>query len=205
MAMALEGIKVIDCSQVAAVPMAARILGDFGADVIKIENPTTGDYWRSFKDAQLEAGFGWPSEFDFNFEFGYYNSPQDSDGNNRLIENSKTKFMVGYDKDLGNDLRVGLQYLLEQTLDYDNYQDALLASDYRWDESRHLVTLRLTKLYKSQTVKAGLFVFYSPSDEDIYIRRMQFFDAQGGILYDTGVSGPLTRVSGGGVTGVRGR
>jgi len=38
--MALEGIKVIDCSQVAAVPMAARILGDFGADVIKIENPT---------------------------------------------------------------------------------------------------------------------------------------------------------------------
>ena len=28
MAMALEGIKVIDCSQVAAVPMCARILGD---------------------------------------------------------------------------------------------------------------------------------------------------------------------------------
>jgi hypothetical protein len=67
LAMALEGIKVIDCSQVAAVPMAARILGDFGADVIKIENPTTGDYWRSFKDAQLNQGIGWPSEFDFNF------------------------------------------------------------------------------------------------------------------------------------------
>jgi formyl-CoA transferase len=48
MATALEGIKVIDCSQVAAVPMAARHLGDFGADVIHIENPTTGDYWRVF-------------------------------------------------------------------------------------------------------------------------------------------------------------
>ena len=68
MAMALEGIKVIDCSQVAAVPMAARILGDFGADVVHVENPTTGDYWRSFKDAQLNAGMGWPSEFDFNWE-----------------------------------------------------------------------------------------------------------------------------------------
>ena len=68
MAMALEGIKVIDCSQVAAVPMCARILGDFGADVIHIENPITGDYWRSFQAAQMEMGIGWPSDFDFNWE-----------------------------------------------------------------------------------------------------------------------------------------
>jgi crotonobetainyl-CoA:carnitine CoA-transferase CaiB-like acyl-CoA transferase len=68
MAMAFEGIKVIDCSQVAAVPMAARILGDFGADVIHIENPTTGDYWRVFKDAQAEQGNGCPSDFDYNWE-----------------------------------------------------------------------------------------------------------------------------------------
>jgi crotonobetainyl-CoA:carnitine CoA-transferase CaiB-like acyl-CoA transferase len=68
MAMAFEGIKVIDCSQVAAVPMAARILGDFGADVIHIENPTTGDYWRVFKDAQAEQGGACPSDFDYNWE-----------------------------------------------------------------------------------------------------------------------------------------
>ena len=68
MAMALEGLKVIDCSQVAAVPMCARILGDFGADVIHIENPTTGDYWRHFTEGQREMGMGWPSEFDFNWE-----------------------------------------------------------------------------------------------------------------------------------------
>ena len=37
MALALEGIKVIDVSQVVAVPMAARFLGDFGAF-----NPTLG-------------------------------------------------------------------------------------------------------------------------------------------------------------------
>ena len=67
MAMALEGIKVIDCSQVAAVPMCARILGDFGADVIHVENPTTGDYWRVFKDAQAEMGGACPSDFDYNW------------------------------------------------------------------------------------------------------------------------------------------
>jgi len=66
--MALEGIKVIDCSQVAAVPMAARILGDFGADVIHIENPTTGDYWRVFQDAQSQSGGAAPSDFNYNWE-----------------------------------------------------------------------------------------------------------------------------------------
>jgi crotonobetainyl-CoA:carnitine CoA-transferase CaiB-like acyl-CoA transferase len=68
MSTALKGIKVIDCSQVAAVPMCARILGDFGADVIHIENPTTGDYWRSFLKAQVDSGQACPSDFDYNWE-----------------------------------------------------------------------------------------------------------------------------------------
>ena len=33
MASALEGVRVVDVSQVAAVPMAARHLADFGADM----------------------------------------------------------------------------------------------------------------------------------------------------------------------------
>jgi crotonobetainyl-CoA:carnitine CoA-transferase CaiB-like acyl-CoA transferase len=54
MALALEGIKVVDVSQVAAVPMAARLLADFGADVIKIENPTTGDFFRGYSPGVWE-------------------------------------------------------------------------------------------------------------------------------------------------------
>jgi len=46
MAHALDGIKVVDVSTMAAVPMAARHLADFGADVIHVENPATGDPWR---------------------------------------------------------------------------------------------------------------------------------------------------------------
>ena len=49
MGLALEGIKVVDVSQVAAVPMAARHLADFGADVIHVEPPLTGDSWRAFQ------------------------------------------------------------------------------------------------------------------------------------------------------------
>ena len=45
---ALEGIKVIDVSTMAAVPIAARLLGDWGADVIHVEHPTDGDPWRTW-------------------------------------------------------------------------------------------------------------------------------------------------------------
>ena len=43
---ALEGIKVIELAQLAAVPMAGRLLGDFGAEVIHVEHPVRGDVLR---------------------------------------------------------------------------------------------------------------------------------------------------------------
>lgn len=44
----LEGIKVIDMTRVLAGPYCAMVLQDLGAEVIKIENPKTGDDSRSF-------------------------------------------------------------------------------------------------------------------------------------------------------------
>jgi crotonobetainyl-CoA:carnitine CoA-transferase CaiB-like acyl-CoA transferase len=64
----LDGIKVIDCSQVAAIPMAARHLADFGADVVHIENPATGDSWRSYQAGQGPGNNGVPSDFNYNWE-----------------------------------------------------------------------------------------------------------------------------------------
>jgi crotonobetainyl-CoA:carnitine CoA-transferase CaiB-like acyl-CoA transferase len=46
--MPLSGITVIDCGQVVAGPTIAMILGDFGAEVIKVENPEGGDQGRHF-------------------------------------------------------------------------------------------------------------------------------------------------------------
>ena len=49
----LAKLKVIEMGQLIAGPFAAKTLGDFGADVIKIEPPNTGDAlrkWRLLKD-----------------------------------------------------------------------------------------------------------------------------------------------------------
>jgi hypothetical protein len=111
-----------------------------------------------------------------NLEIGYYNSRQDEKGDNRLIENPMFKLLIGYSQDLGNDLSIGLQYLFEQTLKYDNYRAALMPQDFVWDEYRHLNTLRLTKLYRLQTVRANLFIFFSSSDLDGYARPSVSYD-----------------------------
>jgi crotonobetainyl-CoA:carnitine CoA-transferase CaiB-like acyl-CoA transferase len=44
------GLKVLDCASFIAAPAAATVLSDFGADVIKIEPPVTGDPYRNLSD-----------------------------------------------------------------------------------------------------------------------------------------------------------
>lgn len=42
----LEGIRVLDVSAVLAAPVTATLLGDFGAEIIKVEMPGSGDFTR---------------------------------------------------------------------------------------------------------------------------------------------------------------
>ncbi|RRV18057.1 CaiB/BaiF CoA transferase family protein [Pseudomonas saudiphocaensis] len=52
-ALPLQGIKVIEMGQLIAGPFASKLLGEFGAEVVKIEPPRAGDplrKWRKLKD-----------------------------------------------------------------------------------------------------------------------------------------------------------
>ncbi|MDP8266193.1 MAG: hypothetical protein P9M07_04530 [Candidatus Aceula meridiana] len=111
-----------------------------------------------------------------NVEVGYNYSREDPLGVKRTVANSKLQVMSGYEKDLGNDFKIGFQYLYEQMMNYAKYRDNLLSQDYRWDQHRHLLANRITKLFKNQTVRVSLFTFYSPTDNDGYIRPSVSYD-----------------------------
>jgi crotonobetainyl-CoA:carnitine CoA-transferase CaiB-like acyl-CoA transferase len=55
---ALDGVRVIDVATLFAGPLAATILGDFGAEVLKIEHPR-GDPARSHGHAKNGVGLWW--------------------------------------------------------------------------------------------------------------------------------------------------
>jgi formyl-CoA transferase len=59
MTQALENIKVIDIATLFAGPMAATMLADFGAEVIKIEHPKNGDPVRTHGSSKNGVGLWW--------------------------------------------------------------------------------------------------------------------------------------------------
>jgi hypothetical protein len=108
-----------------------------------------------------------------NAEFGWYDSKDDTGGTDPFIDNGQIRFLLGYDRDLpeiARDLKLGLQYYLERMTDYDAYEENLPPGMPKADENRHVLTLRLTKMFWNQNLTLSLFTYYSPSDEDVYAR-----------------------------------
>ncbi len=105
-----------------------------------------------------------------SLEVGYYDSRDDRDGNDPTIANSQSRFLIGYQRQLKQDLTLGLQYYTEIMRDYDQYKQTLPAGFAVQRRSRDTVTLRLEQLLRHQTLRLSLFTFYSPADDDYLIQ-----------------------------------
>jgi succinyl-CoA:(S)-malate CoA-transferase subunit A len=60
----MSGLRVIDVGTFLAGPYAASILGEFGAEILKVEHPIAGDPMRRFGTASKrhDATLAWLSE-----------------------------------------------------------------------------------------------------------------------------------------------
>ncbi|HQT67569.1 MAG: carnitine dehydratase [Rhodospirillales bacterium 20-60-12] len=55
----LEGIRVIEIGTLIAAPFAARLMGEFGAEIIKIETPDGGDALRKWRKLHQGTSLWW--------------------------------------------------------------------------------------------------------------------------------------------------
>jgi hypothetical protein len=162
--------------------VAARLYQTF--DAVEMALYGYWGYWKSpggFNQAQTRALFpsldvygasveGAVGKGIFAAEIGYYDSKEDSDGANGLVNNSEMRYLVGYNQEVARDFTAGVQYYIEHILHHEEYLRSLGAGNKAKDEFRHLVTLRLTRLLMNQNLTCSLFTYYSPTDEDAYFR-----------------------------------
>lgn len=89
---ALEGIRVLDLSRLLPGPYCTMLLADFGADVIKIEQPGQGDYSRSFPPFLKDFGY-WHLQLNRNKRSVVLNLKTDA-GRRAFLELVKTADVV---------------------------------------------------------------------------------------------------------------
>jgi len=95
----LTGVKVLDLTRVLAGPLCTMILGDLGADVIKVERPGNGDETR-----------GWGPPFDAEGRSAYY------------LSINRNKLGIAADFDIPDDRDVLERLIAESDVVVDNFR-----------------------------------------------------------------------------------
>lgn len=120
-------------------------------------------------------------------ELGYYRSKDDSRGDNPLINNDEFRALLAYEWELLRNTTLAVQYYVEVLQNYSAYKRHDAAKVAR-DKDRHLLSLRLTTLAMSQRLTSSVFLFYSPSDQDAYLRPKLAYKASDNYLIEVGAN-----------------
>ena len=109
-----------------------------------------------------------------NLEVAWYRSLDDLSGTDPLVNNSERRYLIGYARDLAQELTVSLQFYVEELLDHGAYaRDPGAARDHR----RQVITCSIEQLLFNQNLSLGFSGYWSPTDEDAYLRPLVVYKA----------------------------
>ncbi|MDT8447810.1 MAG: hypothetical protein RRB13_13045 [bacterium] len=134
----------------------------------------------SVQGASLEGQLG-PGIM--NFEAGNYDSLDDPDGTQALIENGALKGLIGYRMDFSAHFSAGIQVYQETMKEYAAYEQSIVSMYqsmglseamaeaqpgyiYRKEEQHQTYTLRLTFKAQQETLWINFFGYQRPQDRD---------------------------------------
>jgi len=109
-----------------------------------------------------------------SLEAGYYKSDQAAQ-TDPLSNNSEFRLLIGHQKEIAKEFTLTIQYQLIHKLNYTDYLTHLPENAIKQKINHNTITLRLTKLMLQQNLTLSLFNFYSPSDEDGYLRLQSHY------------------------------
>jgi crotonobetainyl-CoA:carnitine CoA-transferase CaiB-like acyl-CoA transferase len=175
MLMSLDGIKIIDWTIGQQGPLATSMLGDLGAEVIKIEQPIQGDPGRGLQTAMGRAMTGLPEGRNYYFE-----------NNNR----SKRSITIDVTKEEGQDII----YRLAKTADVfvNNFRRRVAVKN-------HLEYETLSR-YNSQLIYAHANAFGLKGPDSDKPGFDYLAQARSGLMTSTGEPGMAPQVVVGGVS-----
>lgn len=105
MPISLNGVRIVDLSRVLAGPLCGMMLGDLGADVIKVERPGTGDESR-----------GWGPPFADDGESAYY------------LSCNRNKLSIALDLDAADDWHVLARLIHDADVVLENFREGALST-----------------------------------------------------------------------------
>ncbi|WP_372368613.1 hypothetical protein [Candidatus Uabimicrobium sp. HlEnr_7] len=105
-----------------------------------------------------------------SFEFGYYYSREDTNGDDPLITNSQLRFLVGYEYELLSNFVINIQYYVNFTLQYDALEDNFIAGQVEPEEALDFIIVSANKSFLRDKYNLNMFAYYSPVESDAYLQ-----------------------------------
>lgn len=125
----------------------------------------------------------------YNAEMAWYDSADDRSGDDPLVPNSEMRLLISYEREAFTNFTIGGQYYVEWRQDYSDFKaNYPFAAETLPDELRQVFTLRLSYRMLRDNVVLGLMNFYSPSDQDAFIRPTVMYRYSDTLQFNAGAN-----------------